>query len=122
MNKFRRIIWASLSVLALAGAMAVPALGQTVEGYNNVGGQIQEEVGAGGPGGGGPGGAGDDTGDGAGGLEAQAQSPTTVSPDTDGDGSLPFTGLDVALLLAAGVVLGAVGFGMRRLTRAPNAA
>lgn len=38
----------------------------------------------------------------------------------DTGGSLPFTGLDVALLAAAGALLGAAGYGMRRLTRAPD--
>ena len=37
-------------------------------------------------------------------------------------GSLPFTGLDVALLAGAGGLLVAAGFGMRRLTRAPGRA
>ncbi len=37
-----------------------------------------------------------------------------------GDGSLPFTGLDVALLAGAGGLLVAAGLGMRRLTRAPG--
>lgn len=37
-------------------------------------------------------------------------------------GSLPFTGFDMALLAAAGGLLVAVGFGMRRLTRVPDSA
>jgi hypothetical protein len=36
---------------------------------------------------------------------------------SDSGGSLPFTGLDVALLLAVGGVLVVVGLGTRRLTR-----
>ena len=43
----------------------------------------------------------------------------TVS-GVDYGGSLPFTGLDLALLAGAGGLLGAAGFGMRRLTRAPH--
>ena len=35
-----------------------------------------------------------------------------------GAGALPFTGLDIALLLLAGAVLVAVGFTMRRLGKA----
>ena len=38
------------------------------------------------------------------------------------EGELPFTGLDVALIAAAGVSLLLMGFAMRRLTRAPDAA
>ena len=40
----------------------------------------------------------------------------TTAADTSG-GSLPFTGLDVALILGVGGVLLAVGLGTRRLTR-----
>lgn len=39
-----------------------------------------------------------------------------------GGGQLPFTGLDVALIGIAGGSLLVLGFGMRRLTRAPDAA
>jgi len=45
---------------------------------------------------------------------------TTASGDTGG--SLPFTGLDIALILGVGGVLLAVGLGTRRLTRQPDAA
>jgi hypothetical protein len=41
----------------------------------------------------------------------------SASSARDDGGSLPFTGLDMALLVAAGGVLVAVGLGMRRLTR-----
>ena len=37
-----------------------------------------------------------------------------------GGGSLPFTGLDVALFAGAGALLAAAGIGLRRLTRAPH--
>ena len=37
-------------------------------------------------------------------------------------GELPFTGLDVGLIAIAGVSLVLMGFAMRRLTRAPDAA
>ena len=45
----------------------------------------------------------------------------TVSTGSEGS-SLPFTGLDVALILAVGGVLVAVGLGTRRLTRHADAA
>ena len=41
---------------------------------------------------------------------------------SDTGGSLPFTGLDVALILGVGGVLLAVGLGTRRLTRHADAA
>jgi hypothetical protein len=91
--------------LALVLALATTAYGQSsIDGYNDQGGQIQSTVGQGGGGGGG---AGDET------------SPVSTSDD---GGSLPFTGLDLALLAAAGGLLAAAGLGMRRLTRAPGSA
>jgi hypothetical protein len=96
--------------LALILALATTAYGQSsVDGYNDQGGQIQSTVDNGG-------------GTGGDGL-AGATSPTTTTTTTaDDGGSLPFTGLDVALLAAAGGVLAAAGLGMRRLTRAPGTA
>ena len=40
--------------------------------------------------------------------------------DGDGGGELPFTGVDIGLLAAAGGSLLLLGVGMRRLTRAPD--
>ena len=48
-----------------------------------------------------------------------SSAPRAATPSTDG-GSLPFTGLDLALLAGAGVVLLSLGLGMRKLTRAPE--
>jgi hypothetical protein len=42
---------------------------------------------------------------------------TTTASTPDQGGDLPFTGLDVALIMAAGGVLLAMGFGIRRLSR-----
>ena len=73
-------------------------------------------------------------------AQAVAQSPTNDAYDNSsvqvvdpGDpvdpgshssdpGGLPFTGLDVALLVAMGVGLAGMGFGLRRLTRRPHTA
>jgi hypothetical protein len=52
----------------------------------------------------------------------QVQAEVNSSGGGGGGGSLPFTGLDVALLAGAGGVLAAVGLGMRRLTRGPESA
>jgi hypothetical protein len=89
-----------LLALVLCLALATTAFGQSsVEGYNDQAGQIQAQV--------------DDD---------QATQPVATSGGGGSGGSLPFTGLDVALLLGAGGLLVAAGFGMRRLTRAPGAA
>jgi len=52
----------------------------------------------------------------------QVQGQVNGGSGGSGGGSLPFTGFDMALLAAAGGLLAAVGFGMRRLTRMPDSA
>lgn len=87
-------VW--IAALALAIAFSTSAYAQSsVQGYNDQAGQTQDEV------------AGASTGSGSG---------------DDTGGSLPFTGLDIALLLGAGGVLMGVGVGMRHLTRGPESA
>jgi hypothetical protein len=91
-----RIIATVLLTLALAVAMSSLASAQTLQGYAGPEGTIQSQI--------------EGTGDGSG----------TAATTTDTGGSLPFTGLDLALLAMAGGVLVVVGVGMRRLTRAPE--
>jgi hypothetical protein len=45
-----------------------------------------------------------------------------ISNSSDNGGSLPFTGLDLALVVAAGGVLLAMGLGIRRLSRSSELA
>ena len=54
--------------------------------------------------------------------QIQGGSENIADTTTGEGGSLPFTGLDVALILAVGGVMVAVGFGTRRLTRHADAA
>jgi hypothetical protein len=87
-----------LVALVLCLAFATTAFGQSaVDGYNDIGGQVQSGVGGSGT------------------------PPAATTADT-GSGSLPFTGLDVALFAGAGGLLLLAGFGMRRLTRSPDTA
>lgn len=51
----------------------------------------------------------DGYGGGAGGIQSDVEG--------GGGGSLPFTGLDLGLLIGGGLLLLAVGFGLRRLSR-----
>jgi hypothetical protein len=99
-----------IAALAVMAALATTAFAQSsVDGYSDNAGQIQTQV-AGNTGGGG-------------GNPPSGTAASTVTPVSDSGGStLPFTGLDVALLVGAGGLLVAAGFGMRRLTRAPDAA
>jgi hypothetical protein len=87
-----------LVALVLCLAFATTAFGQSaVDGYNDIGGQVQSGVGGSGT------------------------PPAATTADT-GSGSLPFTGLDVALFAGAGGLLLLAGFGMRRLTRSTGTA
>ena len=46
---------------------------------------------------------------------------TTAAPATKSNGQLPFTGLDLGLVVAAGGVLLLLGFSIRRFARATDA-
>jgi hypothetical protein len=97
-----KIFISILAVTVVALALATSAFAQSSQdGYTDNKGQIQAQVDNGGPSGGGT---------------------TPVATSSDGGGSLPFTGLDVAILAAAGLGLTAAGLGMRRLTRAHGSA
>jgi len=102
-------------VLALSVGLAVPAIAQqgaAESGYSGVEGQTQGQVG----GGNGPSGT-------AGGGDQGVQSAQAADDNgNSGSGSLPFTGMDLLLLAAAGGVLGIAGFGLRRMTRVPESA
>jgi hypothetical protein len=101
-----------VALLALGLVFSATAYAQSsVDGSpgNDQAGQIQAQVEQGGPGEGGPGGPEGGPGE-------------TAPVATDEGSSLPFTGLDMALLAAAGGLLAAAGLAMRRLTRAPDSA
>lgn len=90
------------AVLALAMAMAAPAFAgsATQDGYGEVGAQVQGQVQT-------------DT-------EDDQAVVATVSDDSGGGGSLPFTGLGLAVIAGTGAALLAAGFAMRHLARRPG--
>jgi hypothetical protein len=100
MKNSRRNLVASVALLMLSLTLMAPlAYGQSSrEGYVEQGPSTLNQVGGGG---GGDGGA---------------------APEASSGGELPFTGLDVGLIAIAGASLVLLGFAMRRLTRAPDAA
>jgi hypothetical protein len=99
MGPIMRIIRTVLLALVLCLALATTAFAQsTLGGYNDEAGQVQAQVGGGGG------------------------TPPASAADVGGSGSLPFTGLDVALIAGAGGLLAAAGLGMRRLTRSTGSA
>jgi hypothetical protein len=94
------------AMLALpAGAIAQSAQG----GYNQPGGVVQDQIETQ------PAQAEDET-------ESTPPAVTAAAPPSDEGGELPFTGFDLALVVAAGGVLLLLGFGIRRFTRASEVA
>jgi hypothetical protein len=88
------------AILCASMLIAAPAYAQTAsEGYSKPAGSIQERISTD--------------------REPSPTPPRNNPPEavTEARSELPFTGLDVALIVAAGGVLLAMGLGMRRLSR-----
>jgi hypothetical protein len=84
---------------------APPAFGVTSaqSGYSKPGGIVETQIQNGGGGGNNPG--------------SVVSTPERATQAKSNGGSLPFTGLDLVLVVAAGGLLLGLGLGMRRLTR-----
>jgi hypothetical protein len=102
-------------VLAIGALMALPAsaMAQSAQsGYNQPGGVVQDSIQTQ------PAQAEDET-------ESTPPAVTAAAPPAEtnaSSGDLPFTGFDLALVVAAGGVLMMLGFGIRRFTRASEVA
>ena len=110
--RFRTTLTA-VSVCAALAVGAPAAFAQTAspsqEGYSTPGGAVQTEL---------------DNGNGPGvapGANPVAQTDAVNSVQSADDASLPFTGLDVALMVGAGGMLMLLGFGIRRISRPTSA-
>lgn len=90
------------AILSASMLVAAPAYAQNAaqSGYSSPKGSIQEQIAT---------------------QDDPPKKTTTTASTPDRGGDLPFTGLDVALIMAAGGVLLAMGFGMRRLGRSEAA-
>ena len=97
MSKTKIRVAGAVCALALAGVAPAAATAQTAsqDGYDESG--LLGSVDQGGSGG----------------------TPQTVSANSGGGGSLPFTGLDVGILLALGGTAAGAGYAMRRTLRNP---
>ena len=118
MLKVRSFFGSAAAVLVLATAAPAYAQEAPVEGYGGQAGVTESQTG------------GDVAGeraqsapvgdrDGRNVVAAQSGGDAAVAAE---GGRLPFTGLDLTLVLSAGLALLALGFGMRRLTGGPNTA
>jgi hypothetical protein len=100
MFSVRYLLVALVATMALAVPASSFAASAAQKAYNAPAGAIQDEVAGAQQGGGG-----------------EETAPTTTSSS-----SLPFTGMDLALLFGAGGLFVAAGIGMRRLARQPDVA
>jgi hypothetical protein len=97
MSRLNKIFLAVLATAVLAVGVAAPASAQSsLQGYSDEGPAIQDQVS---------------------GVSGVAPAETTQASTDGGSGSLPFTGLDLALLIGAGAVLAGAGVGMRLMAR-----
>lgn len=104
------------ALLTLALAVPAYAADSSVDGYGGPGGNVQDTLGGQGQGGA----PGDVVGGAPGGSQGESVPVNEVTSEGENAGSLPFTGLDLGLLAAAGALLLGLGIGMRRLTRADS--
>ena len=111
MRRIKTTAVATASALMLAFAPAAYAQGTSDLAYPQPGGVVQQQVSGGGGNNATPT------------SPAKAEASPAAAKESQGEsGKLPFTGLDVALIVGAGGVLMLLGFGIRRLTRAPEIA
>lgn len=105
MRLSKKILAGTVSAALLLGAPSAFAATSAQSGYSKPGGAVQTQIDNGSP----P-------------PSAEiTQTPKAVT-QTKSSGKLPFTGLDLVLVVAAGGILLALGFGMRRLSRTSGVA
>ncbi len=104
MLRINRGLVATVAALVLFSASPAFAQDSSNDGYNDFGGRVESNV------------QGDTAGSGgSGGSGGAEQSGVAGTTNADQGGGLPFTGLDLGLLAAGGVMLLGVGLGVRRL-------
>jgi hypothetical protein len=109
MRLSKKFLAGTISAVMLLGAPSAMAASSAQSGYSKPGGIIQTEIDNGG---------GDHN---PAGITETTTPPGSVT-ETHSSGSLPFTGLDVVLVAAAGGLLLGLGVAMRRLTRTSGVA
>jgi hypothetical protein len=109
--RLRKIAVGSVVSGALLFAAPAFAVSPAQEGYSFPAGSVQQELGQNSPSSGANGATQQSEGSNGGATAAAAHDSS----------KLPFTGMDIGLVVGAGGVLLAMGFGIRRLSRAPAA-
>jgi hypothetical protein len=105
MNQISKFVAMLLLSLAIAPATAFAQADNSVNPYENEGPEVQERI---------------DQGTNPTDEEDSGSVPVAAAAEDQGGGGggeLPFTGLDLALVIGAGALLLGLGVGMRRLTR-----
>ena len=108
MRNTKKFLAASISAALLVGAPAASAQSSAQQGYSKPGGTVETQLENGG-------------GDRNPGESTSVTTPERITQTRD-NGKLPFTGLDLVLVVAAGGFLLALGAGMRRLSRSTGVA
>ena len=108
----KKFIAGALSAALLVGAPVASAQTSAQQGYATPGGIVETQIENGPP-------------DNPPGVTTETRATaadTNAVTQTEDSGSLPFTGLDIGLIVAAGGILLALGLGMRRVGRASGIA
>jgi hypothetical protein len=108
MRLSKKFLAGTISAAMLIGAPAAYAVSSAEQGYSKPGGVVQTQLENSG-GGGNPGAVVETT-------------PTQTTTANSSSGKLPFTGLDLVLVVGAGGLLLGLGLAMRRLTRSTGVA
>ena len=103
MRKTKKFLAGTISAMLLLGAPSAFAQTSAQKGYSTPGGTVQTQLENGGKG--------NNPGN-----STSVTTPERVTQARD-NGKLPFTGLDLVLVVGAGGLLLALGLGMRRLSR-----
>jgi hypothetical protein len=98
MRVSKKILAGTVSAALLLGAPSAFAQSSAQQGYSKPGGAVQTQLDNGGP---------------------TPPAEVVQTPEKAKKSQLPFTGLDLVLVIGAGGILLALGLGMRRLSR-PN--
>jgi hypothetical protein len=104
MHHFSKFVALLALSVAIAPATAFAQADPSADAYENAGPRVQERI---------------DEGSSPAQEEDGGPTPVAAAAEEDqgGGGELPFTGLDLALVIGAGALLLGLGVGMRRLTR-----